>query len=62
MQDIQTDILMGFAAKILLLVLLSRPYLLPCTGEKRKRKKKILTGVVIRGHSYLSRLERAILL
>jgi hypothetical protein len=40
MQDIQTDILMGFAAKILLLVLLSRPYLLPCTGEKRKIKNK----------------------
>jgi hypothetical protein len=40
MQDIQTDILMGFAARILLLVLLSRPYLLPCTGEKRKKEKK----------------------
>jgi hypothetical protein len=62
MQDIQTDILMGFAARILLFVLLSRPYLLPCAGEKRKKEKKILTGVVMRGHSYLLRLERAILL
>jgi len=53
---------MGFAARILLFVLLSRPYLLPCTGEKRKKEKKILTGVVMRGHSYLLRLERAILL
>jgi hypothetical protein len=30
--------------------------------KKEKEKIKILTGVVIRGHSYLSRLERAILL